>query len=104
MDHHSEGKKPFTRDLSSENNAKSPCNSALENTHSWKRDFTVGLENSLAYYQCMDLKLNPLLHSSKRLKDTLTEKRHQYKLDLNRSSVPLAATHMGNSILRKTAL
>ena len=52
----------------------------------------------------MDLKLKPLMHSSRRLKDTLTKKRHQYKLDLNRFSVPLAAAHMENKILRRIAL
>ena len=33
------------------------------------------------------------LHSSKRLKDTLTEKRPQYKLDLDISRVPVVATY-----------
>ena len=52
----------------------------------------------------MDLNLNPLMHSSRRLKDTLAEKRHQYKLHLNRSRVPLAAAHIENPILSRTAL
>ena len=81
-----------------------PATLLLQITQSWKRDCAVGPENSLAYWQCMDLKLNPLMHSSRRLKDTLTEKRHQYKLDLNRSSVPLAAAHMDNPILSRTML
>ena len=40
-----------------------------------------------------------LMHSSRRLKDTLTEKRNQYKLDLNRSRIPLTATYKSNQTL-----
>ena len=44
------------------------------------------------------------MHSSRRLKDTLTEKRHQYKLDLNRSRDPLVAAYKSNQTLIGFAL
>ena len=44
------------------------------------------------------------MHSSKRLKDALTEKRLQYKLDLNRSRVPLAATYKSKQTLTGSTL
>ena len=50
----------------------------------------------------MDLKLKLWMNSSRRLKDTLTEKRLQYKLDLNKSRVPIAAAYMDNSSLNRT--
>ena len=53
-----------------------PATLLLQIMQSLKRDYIVGPENAFSYYQCVDLKLNPLIHSSRRLKDTLTQKRH----------------------------
>ena len=39
------------------------------------------------------------MHSSRRLKDTLTEKRLQHKLDLNISRVPLAEAYKSKKTL-----
>ena len=50
------------------------------------------------------MKLTQWMHSSRRLKDTLTEKRLQYKLDLNRSRVPLAAAYKSKQTLTGSAL
>ena len=76
-----------------------PATLLLQIRQSWKMDCVVGPGNSLAYCQCIYLKLKLWMHSSRRLKDTLTEKRFQYKLDLCRSRVPLAAPHLENETL-----
>ena len=44
------------------------------------------------------------MHSSRRLKDTLTEKRLQYKLDLSRSIIPLAAAYKSRQTLNGSVL
>ena len=44
------------------------------------------------------------MHSSKRLKETLTEKRHHYKLDLNRSRAPLATAYKSKKTLTGSVL
>ena len=44
------------------------------------------------------------MHSSRRLKDTLTEKTLQYKLDLSRSRIPLVATYKRKKTLTGSTL
>ena len=74
MDHHSARKAPLHQRSLLQIVAKRPCIYHLQIMQSRERKFIAASENYLAWCQDVYLKNNQLMNSSRRLKDTLTEK------------------------------
>ena len=70
------------------NRVKTPCKTSTENNAVPQGKLRCSLNERVGLMPRYKSEAPQLMHSSKRLKDTLTEKRHQYNLDLSKSSVP----------------
>ena len=82
---------------------KPHCNSACKKDAVSSRNYADGDVEYFGLMPRSKLKIKQWLHSSRRLKDTLTEKRLQYKLDLDRSRGPIAAAYKSKQTLSGSA-